>query len=297
MRKIDASFRIIKIFKMLYEKPLTITEIIDSLYKEDIVVSKETLIKYFKTIRQSGCILRKKQGKFILESVPLSLELLDNDYENLAIFENLTTGLYGENVQHDLKNAIKKILSLADKDTNEKFTLFLTKTKYAKQEPRVFKEKISTLLKYGYDNSKIKILYNGEKIVISHISFKYYNNSVYVHGFNESLKNYELYSLSNIKEIYSTPETSSKEAFAPYTVFEIRGRLMKTYTLYEEERVIKVKNDAIVISNNYEDKKQLYKRLLRYGNLCKIISTQSDIENFKAMLLKMKTNLLNGIAN
>ena len=277
---------------MLYEKPRSLTELIDELYKDNIIISKETLIKYFKTIRQSGCVLKKKQGRFSIESVPFSLELTEKDCEYLAVFINLAIGLYGENVHNDLKSAMKKIFSLADKNSSENYNICVNKTKNIAPEPYVFKDKISRLLKYGYDNSKIKILYNDEKIVISHISFKYYDNSVYVHAFNEASKSYELYLLSAVKEIYSTPEISSGSVFAPYTVFEIRGRLMKTYTLYEGERVIKVKDDAIVVSNNYEDKERLFKRLLRYGTLCKIVSTQSDIEKFKQMLKKMKSNLL-----
>ena len=75
------------------------------------------------------------------------------------------------------------------------------------------------------------------------------------------------------------------------------GRLAKTYTLYEGERVIKIKEDSIVVSNNYEDKAELYKRLLRYGTLCKIISTQDDIERFKQMLNKMEKALLASVVS
>ncbi len=291
MRKIDASYRIIKIFKMLYEKPHSMNEIIDEFCAEDILISKETVVKYFKTIRQSGCILRKKQGRFSIESIPFTLNLTDKDYENLALFVNLGVDLYGESMQQDLKNILKKFLSLADKSAYEKSIFYLNEHRLNSSESFAFKEKISKLLNYGCDNSKIKILYNGEKISISHITFKYFDNCVYVHAFNEALKNYELYSLDDVKEIYSTPEIPLQSTFAPHTVFELYGRLAKTYTLYEGERVIKVKDDAIVISNNFEDKKQLFKRLIRYGTLCKIISTKSDVECFRAMLKEMKNNL------
>lgn len=281
-----------KIFKLLYEKPCSLSEIIDELYRENIVVTKETLVKYFKTIRQSGCILRKKQGKFYLESIPFTLNLSDCDYDNIEIFANLGVGLYGDNVKASLKDAIKKILSMTDKGVYEKYISLFSKSEKDIQEPFIYKEKIAKLLKYGRDNAKIKILYNDEKILISHISFKYIDDNVYLHAFNEIIKNYELYLLKDIKEIYSTPEVSTQCVFAPYTVFEISGRLMRTYTLYEGERVIKVKNDSIVISNNLEDKNQLYRRLVRYGTLCKIISTGNDIAKFNEMLDKMRANLL-----
>lgn len=278
---------------MLYERPHSMAEIIEELYRDDILINKETLIKYFKTIRHSGCVLRKRQGKFSIESVPFSLDLTSFDCEYLAIFINLAVGLYADGVQNDLKSAMKKIFSLANTEAENKYLLYLERTKNIAPEPFIFKEKISTLLNYGYNNSKIRILYNEEKLVISHISFKYMDNSVYVHAFNEMSKSYELFLLGNIKEIYPTPEMSLQSVFAPYTVFELSGRLARTYTLYEGERVIKAKEDCIVVSNNLEDKQRLFRRLLRYGTLCKIISTQSDIENFKLMLSKIKQNLLN----
>lgn len=287
MRKIDASYRIMKIFKMLYNNPLTLNGIIATLQVEGILINKETLAKYFKTFRESGCKIKKYKGKYSIENIPFTLNLSDEDYYHLALFVNLGFKLYPENMQQDLTSAIKKILSLADECGYEKYAQSLGESVKITPEPFVFKEKISRLIKYGYEDSKVKILYKDKKITISHISFKYCDNAVYVHAFNEDAKKYELLLLSAINEIYSTPEISIKSAFAPYTVFEIRGRLAKSYTLYEGERVIKVKDDALVISNNFEDKNELYKRLLRYGTLCRIISAKNDIERFKQMLDKM----------
>ena len=135
---------------------------------------------------------------------------------------------------------------------------------------------------------------SAEKICVT--TYNTWKDSIF-NSPSEDTKKYELLLLSAINEIYSTPEISNKSAFAPYTVFEIMGRLAKTYTLYEGERVIKIKEDSIVVSNNYEDKAELYKRLLRYGTLCKIISTQDDIERFKQMLNKMEKALLASVVS
>lgn len=286
-----------KIFKMLYSNPLTVNEIIVALQVEGILINKETLAKYFKTFKEAGCVIKKNRGKYCLASIPFTLNLSDEDYYYLAVFVNLGLKLYDKNMHQDLISAIKKILSLADECGYEKYAQNLGECVKITPEPFIFKEKISRLIKYGYENSKVKVLYKDKKITVSHISFKYCDNAVYVHAFNEDTKKYELLLLSAINEIYSTPEISNKSAFAPYTVFEIMGRLAKTYTLYEGERVIKIKEDSIVVSNNYEDKAELYKRLLRYGTLCKIISTQDDIERFKQMLNKMEKALLASVVS
>ena len=97
--------------------------------------------------------------------------------------------------------------------------------------------------------------------------------------------------LENIKDICPTPKSSLVSDFAHYTVFELRGRLKNSYTIYEGERVITIGEEFIWVSNNFEDKNQLFKRLIRYGKLCKIISPDCDIEKFKNMLNKMSDNL------
>lgn len=291
MRKIDASYRIMKIFKMLYNNPLSIGEIIKALSEDNIFINKETLAKYFKTIRESGCILQKRNGKFYMENISFTLDLTQSDYYYLAAFVDLGIKLYGESVQSDLKNAVMKILSLADKNKYENYTPKLMDFSFDSSIPFIFKEKISKLIKYGYGNSKIKIVYNGEKRYISHVTFKYFDSAVYIHAFDEQSKKYELLLLNDIDEIYSTPEISSRCTFAPSTVFELKGRLAKSYTLYEHERIIETKENSIVVSNNFENKTQLYKRLLRYGTLCKIISSKEDVENFKRMLAAVEKTL------
>lgn len=292
MKKIDTSYRIMKIFKMLYNNPRTINEIINALQTDNISINKETLAKYFKTFKESGCEIKKSKGRYSIESIPFTLNLSDEDYYYLAIFVNLGSKLYDESMRRDLTSAVEKILSLANRCSFDEYIKNQDKSVKISPEPFIYKEKISRLIKYGYENSKVKVLYKDKKVTVSHISFKYCDNAVYLHAFNEDTKKYELMLLSAINEIYSTPEISGKSAFAPCTVFEIKGRLIKSYTLYEGERVIQVKEDALVVSNNYEDKTELYKRLLRYGTLCKIVSTNEDVERFKQMLDKVEGALL-----
>ncbi len=293
MRKIDASYRIMKLFKMLYKSPCSLDEICDEFYGEDIILNRETIAKYFKTLRSFGCVIRKRKGCFELVSVPFSLDLSDEDFYFLAAFENLGINLYGENIKEDLKNVLSKVLSLTDGSGYEKYRGYSNGVAKINHISLLFRDKISKLLKYGYDNAKIKILYGERKINISHISFKYCDNAVFVHAFNEDTKSYELLLLENIKEIYSTPKSSLASNFASNTVFEIRGRLKNSYTLYEGERVIKAGEDFLVIANNFEDKSELFKRLIRYGSLCKITSPKGDVEKFKEMLNKMENNLKN----
>ncbi len=293
MRKIDASYRVMKLFKMLYERPLSLDEICDGFYMEDICINRETVSKYFKTLRRFGCKVGKRFGKFELKSVPFSLDLSDDDFYYLAIFQNLATDLYGESVCQNLKAALSKILLLTDYNAFDKYDARLLETRKISSSTLLFRDKIAKLLKFGYENSKIKILYNDRKINISHISFKYCDNAVFAHVFNEDTKSYELLMLDGIKEIYSTPESSFGSEFAPYTVFALSGRLKNSYTLYEGEKVIKMQEDKVLISNNFEDKNELFRRLLRYGNLCQIISPKGDVEKFRKMLENMKNNLKN----
>ena len=291
MRKINAAYRLVKIFKMLYQNPQTFDDICQKLCDDGFLVNKETVGKYFKTLRKFGCVIEKKGGKFCLKSVPFSLDLTQGDFRILSLLENITLGLYGEDTCGYLKKALDKIISMADFDSKNAYMEHFENNHKIANLPEIYKEKIVKLIKLGSENSKIKIVCGSKKMTISQISFKYFHNIAYVHAFNEKNKKYELILLDDIKEITPSPEASYLSTFATSTVFALYGRLKNSYTLHEGERVISVENDRIVVSNNQEDKLELLKRLTRYSNLCKIISPQKDVEDFKEMVQQMLKNL------
>ena len=68
-------------------------------------------------------------------------------------------------------------------------------------------------------------------------------------------------------------------------IYELKGKLAKRYQLRENEQIIQYKsNGTIVISNKYENRKELLHRLMRYDSLCKILKPRDYVKEFKGMI-------------
>ena len=78
---------------------------------------------------------------------------------------------------------------------------------------------------------------------------------------------------------------------AKETIFELYGRLAKIYVLKENERIIDSFSDRLVIANGSCDKEILFRRLLRYDELCKILFSSEDVIKFKKMIQKSLDNI------
>ena len=74
-------------------------------------------------------------------------------------------------------------------------------------------------------------------------------------------------------------------------VFELHGRLMRAYKLKPSEKVINFNQNYITVSNSEDDKDILLRRLLKYGESCKIVSPKS----LKAEMLELTNEMLKNL--
>ena len=98
-KSLSTPFRIIKILKLLVERPLSINEILEKLEEDDIFINKETVSKYFMTLRYAGCDIQKARSKFYIKYPVLHFN--DTELETLAHFDIISKNLnskecYGE---------------------------------------------------------------------------------------------------------------------------------------------------------------------------------------------------------
>ena len=75
------------------------------------------------------------------------------------------------------------------------------------------------------------------------------------------------------------------------TIFELYGKLAKTYAIKDDERLVEFGKDRIVIANSENSKEKLFRRLLRYDSLCKILFPKEDVEQFRNLVQKALDNL------
>ncbi len=290
LRKLETSYRIMKVLKMLHAKPLGIDELCYELDINEVGVNRETITKYFSTLREVGCVIEKRGGKFWLKHMPLFVNFTRKELETMAIFQKFTQKLHQKRIDDKIQSALAKILRMTDIELHKQYYTILSAVKFED----IFyknKEKFELLSNFFDENSRnLKIKYRGGYFKISPKSFKFGENSVYLFAFNEANKKYENFLLDDIEEIMSLIQSKSTQDFALSTIFKITGRLASGYFPYEGEIVTRMNKDNKNVLNKIQDKKELRARHLRYGEFCTLISPQSELEDFVKEIDEMIKN-------
>ena len=96
--------------------------------------------------------------------------------------------------------------------------------------------------------------------------------------------------LPNILSIKILPNRSSGYESTTTVVYKLKGRLAKTYKLKDGEKLQDKKDGEIIISNSGEPLDKLFSRLMRYTDLCEIITPKfirNDMVNLINETLKL----------
>ena len=297
LKSLATPYRIIKILKMLTEKPLSMDEILLGLESEDIFINKETITKYFKTLREAGCTIEKRKNKFYIKYPILGFS--PDELETLAGFEKIASNINSKANYGAFCKFLEKIFTLANADEYEKYKKISLKTKqnkafWSEKISSKYKEKIETLSRFMYENSSvINIIYENKNYSITPLSFCYYKDSVSLLGYDNKKNVNKNFTLDKLTDIKGTPITATGKDFGLSTTFKITGRLKKSYTLKEGEIAVE-SEEGLIITNNKEDKKELFNRLLKYGDCCEILYPKNDRENFINLVENLITNSTRG---
>lgn len=286
-RKLDAGYRVLKILLLLHKKPMDLDELCYALDTDEQGVNRETISKYFSTLRYFGCVITKSNGKFRLKHVPYALNLMDNEIETLAVFEKFGEKLCDKNNSLKIKSALNKVLQMEEQASFEKYQKTLKSveikdiySKYANIMERLSK----------FFDTSARIFYKDRWIKVSPKYFKYSRHHIYLYALNEEKRVNELFMLDYIKEIVHLPKRHGYENFAESTTFKIKGRLALGYHLYEDEVILEETKDFKTILNKSQDKTQLIRRFIKYGEYCEIISPEKDKEKLLSALRVMIGN-------
>ncbi len=284
-KSLSTPFKVIKILKLLVEKPSSIDEILERLEEDGIFTNKETVSKYFTTLRYAGCDIQKIRNKFYIKYPVVHLD--DTELETLAHFDIICKNLNSKENYGEFLKFLSKLFSLTNKNNEYKkmrSTITFDEDFNTGKIGKRYGEKIETISKFIQDTpQKIKIICAEKEFTITPLKFHYFKDSICLLGYdikNNVNKNFPLDKISDIKGM---PTAASSSDFGLITTFKISGRLKNAYTVREGE-IISEYEDYIMVSNKKEDKDELFKRLLRYGTFCEILYPKSDREKFKNLL-------------
>ena len=294
LKKVTSSYRIMKILKLLYQKPRSIDEICFELEIDGVGVKKETITKYFLTLRKCGCSVEKRNGKFYLLNMPFCINLNQKELETLAYFQKFSQKFNSKLFEDETQFLLSKLLKLTDIETHTKYHKILNKTKI---KDFIFEndilKKISVISNYIEEKSKIKIKCKEQNYMVIPKNLNYNKGKFYLKVFLEEENKYKNINIADIEDFIEIGRNRGLTNFASTTVFKIKDRLAIGYYPYGEE-IIQIESDnSKIISNKTQDKDSLLKRILKYGVLCEIVSPKSEKELFLNTVNEMIRNFEN----
>ena len=205
-----------------------------------------TFYKHINLLKKTGYVLEIEKDIYELYEFKNQIEFDKYDREALARIKYLVGAVFSKEQNKLFDKTFKKIIYLGN-DKNYQETI--TAMEFYKQVEAVL-------------NTKERLRY--------YTPISFYEKELALCALMENLSS----------------QQEEKMQIGKETLFELYGKLAESYILKEGERVVSKDKGRIVIANGYEDKTILFKRLLRYDVLCKVIHPKKDVKDFKEMLLK-----------
>ena len=231
--------------------------------------------KYINALKVFGVKIRKEKHKYKLESSLYSVEYSASDIKALSLIVGASKNLPDANIAGNIEK-LKANLFLRMCNSNKNTFNFLSTKKDFSFFYTDLKDQIEQCKNYCNDNVILDITYlKRNKDIHSKCKPKevtYDVKTAYLNAYDTVKKENIEIALPNILSIKILPNRSSGYESTTTVVYKLKGRLAKTYKLKDGEKLQDKKDGEIIISNSGEPLDKLFSRLMRYTDLCEIIT-------------------------
>lgn len=290
---VPSGYRILYVLFLLINNGLSQKEINEKLSQNpDIEQSftKETLLKIINTLKVSDIEIIKKKNKYHVSKLPWQFDLDETHFKTLFSLIYYVGALEQKELSKDYNSFLENLFRFVPEKKllqfDKEISNYKSLNKYSKYALRIRK-----IEQFRQSDSRIKIILNeGHEYYFDTYHLEYTSQKVFLTGY--SLKHHEnkTIDLDAVKSVKQLPQKSSGVFFPSSVTFKIKGRLAKSYNLRENEKLLNFENDELIVSNKGEDRQKLFRRLLKYKDLCKIVATDSVRNDFKQMLERILQN-------
>lgn len=290
----DASIRVLETLKLLYKSSASIQDIIRHFEKIDAgnkVYTNEVILKYINTLKVFGFKILKQKDKYVLLNVLDGFHFNEKDLKTVYLLGKYANLFPEESVKLEMNNFLRDLERRFDDNTKK------LSQRIVSVSPKVFKlnygeyeKQIKEYEKYCLDKQRLKIIYKNSKnaqvsIMIEPVEIKYFENEIYLSVYNQLSAQIQDININSIIRVEQLPLKSNPVSMYSSVMFALTGALAKNYRLRADEKLAQVRIDgSVVIQNQKEDQGLLSRRLLRYGELCEVISPKSFRDEIKQLV-------------
>lgn len=270
---INSGVKIFLIIEILFSSPKNIEEISNKLLEYNIKADKKTVSKYLRTLKLFGFEIEKINGRFQVLNSPLQIKQKNSGAE--IIFLLMEYFFEKENVEYEILK--RKFKNIFDVEENLKIKNSIKKTLQLSQSAKKNLELINNLIKKN--KTEINAKYKGKKLKLTIKEIKFAKNGVFLFAKDKNLKNSRHIKINNLENIKPDKTKNLKFKIKEGVNFKIKENLIKNYILKRGEIANYINNEAI-ITNTYEEKEEIFSRLLKYGTKAEILTPEREKRQF-----------------
>lgn len=270
---INSGVKIFLIVEILFSSPKNIEEISNKLLEYNIKADKKTVSKYLRTLKLFGFEIEKINGRFQVLNSPLMIKQKNSGAE--IIFLLMEYFFEKENVEYEILK--RKFKNIFDIEENLKIKNSIEKTLQLSQSAKKNLELINNLIKKN--KTEINAKYKGKKLKLTIKEIKFAKNGVFLFAKDKNLKNSRHIKINNLENIKPDKTKNLKFKIKEGVNFKIKENLIKNYILKRGEIANYINNEAI-ITNTYEEKEEIFSRLLKYGTKAEILTPEREKRQF-----------------
>lgn len=268
IKKSETTMRISKLLLEFINRPMNYEEMFKYLEEKvkSPVYTTEVLNKYLNTLRALGLQIEKYNGKYYLLNFLTQIEL---NHAEADAFNSIEKSVLKYGTDSNIRTFIdikQKILKFIDNESQKRINHYVNQSFTTE-----IGLKIKQFEKICDDAQKIKIEYNGELMVVEPKKVIFDENRIYLECNNSINFKLKKLLLEKINLISRQPTKNTNINMPNAVVYELSGKLSKTYKLKENEILLAQSDDKLFIKCENEDYEFLARRLIRYQNFCKII--------------------------
>lgn len=297
-KQIDSCIRMFALLRLLLEDNANFNQVVKVISDTDAPVTSDnslysvTLNKYLNTLKIFGLNVKKEKGKYHLLNPLYKIDLMP---EELKAFNLLKTFEDAENIDENTKELLCKVLKTFELRFSET-TQMRAQTLNSKYKANFvfyydkFTNKIDICTKFCREDYKVEIIYfqsraREKKITCKAQKLLFRSKTALLQVLDLQSREIMSISLDKIISIKQLPmKTTPVFCTNRVVVFAIKGRLAKNYQLRKWEYIREVDDEWHIIVNKDESEEELIRRILKYGDLCKVIAPRDFREKIHSVL-------------
>lgn len=277
----------LQLISLIFQGHFSKDEIVDKLG-----ISSAGFYKGLYKLRDAGFKLESSKRTYSIKGFQNELNLSEYELSTIAHMLNLCWLLLPKEKTDSFRDLIRRFMVFSQEDDYKEIIdrfWWFRNSALAKE----FREKLEKLKIAFTKQLNLKIILNsGRELFVEPTRVDWEREGLYFCYVNTKNPEGKEESL-NINRIAKIILEDEEEYFGANNevIFEVYGKLAKTYLLKADERVVDSTKISLVVGSGAKDWDVLFKRLLRYDTLCKVLQPKSAVDAFYAMIEQSLLNL------